>query len=553
MAVASNTARRFDYDWLRVLLTFLVISFHSAIIFGTSSYYVKNYTPRYLHEQLFRSAYERGQETQLPLDRLPQVQQLVSQSGKLQGLFKSLSADRGRILVLYGLELGDGFRYYDSTFEGIDALTQLLKVGGWRSRVLLPREASTEIWRRRTTVSAQSFADFERSAPTKEFLVVDWASLTESDQLPRLLNRIDATGSRALFLGMPHQEVAASGWVLWLDQWFMMTFFFISGASTWYALRRRTALQYVVERIQRLLIPFLVGCAVVCPFLVYFVQLDRLDFQKSFFAFYPLFWSSPYFQWGHLWFVLYLFVFSLLSLPLFLLLRNEVLQAQLEKFKALIEKPAVIFLFAIPLMIVEGSLRPGWPNGNQNLTNDWANFFLYLLYFVYGYFLTSDQRFSKAIEHHQRVSVTLGLLGIILIFALWMTGNIPDYYYWPGCILYQAFRGLNTWFLVLAVLGLAHRYLNMNHPFLEYTAEAAYPVYIVHQAVLVGLAFFVVRWPFSPILKYLAILIGTLVLSFSLYELLIRRIQITRFLFGAKGGTRQRILIKVVDEPSANS
>jgi glucans biosynthesis protein C len=107
--------------------------------------------------------------------------------------------------------------------------------------------------------------------------------------------------------------------------------------------------------------------------------------------------------------------------------------------------------------------------------------------------------------------------------------------------------------LVLAVLGLACRYLNRNHPFLEYTAEAAYPVYIVHQAVLVGLAFFVVRWPLLPIFKYLAILLGTLVLSFSLYELLIRRIQITRFLFGAKSGTRQRVIIKAIDKPSANS
>jgi surface polysaccharide O-acyltransferase-like enzyme len=548
----TATPRRFDFDWLRVLLTLLVLSFHGAIVFGASSYYVKRYAPRYEREQQFREAYERGKGTQLPLNRLPQVRRLALQTGARRPLFDAIAADRGRILVFYGLELGDGFRDYGSTFEGVDALARFLRAGGWASRVLAPEGTLTQAWKRHAAVAAQSFAEYGRSAPTREFLVIDWASLTEGDQLTRLLARIEATGSRALFLGTPRHEAVASSWVLLLDQWFMMTFFFVSGASAWYALRRRTAWQYVAERVRRLLIPFVAGCALVCPFLVYFALLDRLDFRRSFFEFYPQFWSMAYFQWGHLWFVLYLFVFSLLALPLFLGLRREALQPSVARLATLIDKPGALFLLAIPLMIVEGALRPSWPNGNQNLVDDWANFFLYLLYFIYGYFLSSDEQFGRAIDRHWRTAAALGLFGTACIFGLWTTGNTPDYYYWPGCVLYQAFRGLNTWFLVLAVLGFARRYLNVHHPFLKYAGEAAYPVYIVHQAVLVGIAFAVVRWPLPSTLQYLAILLGTLTASLALYELL-RRIPGARFLFGIKGGTQPPAGNASVNKPASNA
>jgi hypothetical protein len=73
-----------------------------------------------------------------------------------------------------------------------------------------------------------------------------------------------------------------------------------------------------------------------------------------------------------------------------------------------------------------------------------------------------------------------------------------------------------------------------------YLSEAVLPIYVLHQPVLVALAFAVLSWPVHPVLKYLAIGLGTLVAVVAAYELLIRRTRPTRLLFGVRAGRRPR-------------
>jgi hypothetical protein len=64
--------------------------------------------------------------------------------------------------------------------------------------------------------------------------------------------------------------------------------------------------------------------------------------------------------------------------------------------------------------------------------------------------------------------------------------------------------------------------------------EAAFPVYVPHMPVLTALAFSIVRWN-APILAQFALVIaGTAVVTFAVYEIIVRRLRLTRFLFGLK-------------------
>jgi peptidoglycan/LPS O-acetylase OafA/YrhL len=324
--------------------------------------------------------------------------------------------------------------------------------------------------------------------------------------------------------------------ILFVHQWHMPLFFFLSGAGTWYALSSRTVGEYVIERFRRLFIPFLFGTLVIVPPQVYYRLLSNKDYQDSYIHFYPQFFNGirpqGNFEWGHLWFVIYLFVFSLIALPLFLHLRQKANQ-DLLKLAMFLEKPGAIFLLALPLAIIEGALRPRWL-GFQNLYDDWANFFLYIFYFIYGYLICSDARFGQAINRHLKISLIMAISSISVMFGLWANNMLPNRGYSVGYVLYQMLRGVNSWFWVVALLGLGRRYLNFNNSLLQYASEAAYPLYILHQTIIVAIAFYVVRWNISISEKFFVISTASLVATIVLYDLLVKRINVVRFLFGLK-------------------
>ena len=330
-----------------------------------------------------------------------------------------------------------------------------------------------------------------------------------------------------------------NGFVLFVHQWHMPLFFLISGAGAWFALSYRSAKQYVQERWQRLFIPFLFGTLILVPPQAYLHLLSHSPYKQSYWQFYPEFFKGirPYgnFEWGHLWFLIYLFTFSLIALPLLLHLRRPDARSTLADW---VSKPGVILLMALPLAAIEGILRPHWA-GFQNLYDDWANVCLYLLYFICGYLIGSEARFGVAIDQHLSVSLALAVLCMGLFLGLWQSDLVPDRAYSADYVLYQCFRGCNTWIWVIALLGLGRRFLNFNSRLLAYANEAAYPVYLLHQTVLITIAFYVVRWDLGVMTKFWIISTASLSATISLYEVLIRRFNLPRFLFGLKPINRQ--------------
>lgn len=338
--------------------------------------------------------------------------------------------------------------------------------------------------------------------------------------------------------------------ISFIHQWHIPLFFLLSGAATWFALGHRTGTEYVINRFQRLFIPFLFGTLVLVPPQIYCRLLSYSDYQESYFRFYPQFFNGirpeGNFEWAHLWFVIYLFVFSLIALPLFLHLRGAGADLIL-KLSISMEKSGVILLLALPLALVEAGLRPRWL-GFQNLYDDWANFCLYLLYFIYGYFFCSDSRFGEAIDRHTGIALVLAVTCMLTLLSFWETG-LPEQGYSLGYILYQLLRGFDSWFWVVAFIGLGRRYLNFTNKLLQYASVASYSFYLLHQTVIVIIGFYVVRWNAGVTEKFLAISTTSLVATIVLYELLIRRNNLARFLFGLKPISSQPVLA----QPSATS
>ena len=109
--------------------------------------------------------------------------------------------------------------------------------------------------------------------------------------------------------------------IWFLSLWMMPVLFLISGMNSYYSLENRTPKEYMRERYTKLLIPFLASLFLICPIISYFRAIFIESFRDNFVHFYPLFFGKAYPQgnlsWWHFWFLIYLFVFTLILRPFF--------------------------------------------------------------------------------------------------------------------------------------------------------------------------------------------------------------------------------------------
>lgn len=318
------------------------------------------------------------------------------------------------------------------------------------------------------------------------------------------------------------QKSRASSYVsLFIEHWFMPLFFILAGAASWFALRRRSGGQYVKERFKRLLIPYIFGLLVIVPPQIYFDLRANARFSGSYIQFYPLFFDPAYtggtFDMGHLWFILYLFVFSLVALPLFLYLRRESGQRLMGRLAGFFTRPGVIFLLAIPIMAADYVLLHFYPNPVYFIT-----------FFLYGYILMADPRLEEVIDRHKGVALILG----VAVYVVWISMVTMDVIHpeW----LQPIWRSLINWFCLIALLGYGKQFLNFTSGFLRYFSEAGYPLYIIHQTVIVIIGFYVVRWDAGVLVKLATIVVASFVITTVVYDVLVKRTNVTRFLFGMR-------------------
>jgi glucans biosynthesis protein C len=318
----------------------------------------------------------------------------------------------------------------------------------------------------------------------------------------------------------------------WLHRWRMPLLFFISGAGTYFALQRRSYGTYAGERFRRLFVPLVFG-------------LFRGRFTDSYLDFYPnVFEFHPYetggtggaFSWHHLWFVLYLFLYSLLSIPLFRWLQSEEGQRFTDRVGRLIDKPGSALWLAVPLLINDVILGGFFPRETNALIDDWATFGKYLLLFWGGYLLTSRRAFWQLITDQRRIFLAATLVCTVFYYGsrVLFGADIID-----TTVLSRTLFSFNslcmTWFSVLATIGYGHRYLNYNHSLLSHLTEAVYPFYILHQTAIVVIGFwFLKNTSLGVYSGFLVISLLSGLVSVGIYWFLIRPFRVMRLLFGVK-------------------
>ena len=341
-------------------------------------------------------------------------------------------------------------------------------------------------------------------------------------------------GGGTWHLNSAEQSFAAMLFIGWLDMWFMPLFCLLSGVGAWYALGSRDNGRFLLERVKRILVPlYTVGLFVLLPPQFYFEIVSNHGYRGTLWATLPRYFrglADFSLDWpggvvnlpfsGHLWFLQYLFLISVLALPLLRHLRSDRGRRLIGGLARLCVRPGGIFLVLVPVLLVRIGLRSVF-HGEHT----WADFLEFLVFFVIGYVLTADPRFTESIRKHGRLCLVLG----VLCFAVEGLFVVRLGYGYPGgepfsilFVLFEAAMSVGRWSWIVFVLSLGAKHLDFESKLLAYGNEAVLP------------------WNVGIPLKLVTITLISFAIIMAVYELGVRRFRVMRFLFGMRPKARSK-------------
>jgi peptidoglycan/LPS O-acetylase OafA/YrhL len=322
-----------------------------------------------------------------------------------------------------------------------------------------------------------------------------------------------------------------------LDPWHMPLLFLLAGQSAWLALGRMTGRRYIIDRLRRLLIPFVVGVVAVVPLGQYAAARHHGTSGGSLADFWPRYWAGVVdtdlagftggFAIAHLWFLAVLFMITVVSLPLLAYWRTPDGVAQRQRLTRIATQPLV--LGALPLIGGLSLLPSLWIAGRAPA--------YYLLMFVAGVLMASDPAIEEALVTRRRVWLGLGVVLLLAPIAAYASGWAQP----PNLILDAVRYAGASWYLVLGFLGFARRHTSTPGTWLHYWNEAGMPFYILHQPVLVISGYWLMAQPLPAEVSFVGLVAVTALVSSGLYHLVIRHVNWLRWAFGLRSQSGRAI------------
>lgn len=284
--------------------------------------------------------------------------------------------------------------------------------------------------------------------------------------------------------------------IVFFSPYFMPLLFLLAGISTRYALKKRMGREYLAERVKRLVIPLLFGTIVLMPVMTYIADLFHNSYSGGFIRHYVVFFTKftdligadGGFSFGQFWFILYLFIISVVSLGIITLFKKLPLKR---------EKP-IPFLFMLLLGLPLPLLNSLLSIGGKSLAE-------FTYFFLLGYYVFSDDGIIEKTEKSRWILLAIGLTATILNVYLFIWSD-KDYN-----LLNTIASFVSKWFMVLALIGLAKRYLNFSGKVSEHMSRLSFPFYIWH---FIWVVVFQYLLYFLVGNNTLILFIGTLSLSF---------------------------------------
>ena len=320
-------------------------------------------------------------------------------------------------------------------------------------------------------------------------------------------------------------------WMKLTEPWRMSLLFMVSGAATSYMLKSGPSLGLLRRRSAQLLLPLVIGMVLVVPPQSYFQVIQKFNYSGGYLDFLGLYFSRyrgfcsngqclilP--TWNHLWFLPYLWIYTLLACGLL-----AVWPAALRSASWIFESAfRGVWLMALPIILIlvtRLALFERFPSTHA-LLGDWFNHTIYLGMFVCGAALAASSTLWGRLASTRWVALFMAVaFWAVLVFVR------------PAKPFEHAVVAIYQWSALVAAFGFAITHLNRDWPLRQLLTEAVFPVYILHQTVIVVGSQFLLPLQLKPAVEGPLIIALTFVLSYAGY-VFIRQFGFLRPWFGLK-------------------
>ena len=299
--------------------------------------------------------------------------------------------------------------------------------------------------------------------------------------------------------------------------WFIMAFiniwripllFIISGMAVCFSMKRRNWKEMFKDRGLRIMVPYIFGVFVICPI--------SILFQSIYYGGEISYTPNP----GHLWFLNNIWVYFCCLIALFVYLQKNPDNLLLNFLKKIFMYRLGIYIMVIPFIIEAILITPDSYSSYAYSIHGWA---LGLICFLTGYiFILLKENFWEAVSRVKNTTLIFAfLLYLVRVFLL-------------EFVEFHPLTAIESYSWMISIFGYGAKFLNKQSTRLSYLSTAVYPIYILHMPLQFFFSLFIIPWEIPAILKLILIIMSTLISSFAIYDLVIKRLKWIRPLFGLK-------------------
>lgn len=340
--------------------------------------------------------------------------------------------------------------------------------------------------------------------------------------------------------------------MLMLNRWRMPLIFLISGMALSLVEHKINTISLLKMRFLRVFIPLVIGMYLIVPPQLFYELVQNQGFTGSYWSFwnfyidtntnqYPNYNHGPLglLTWNHLWYLAYLWHYTLV----YLLLRPLLNRINWEKISPKIGIGSLFLVTLILITCFNYFLKSEFPKTNA-LVDDWYNHSIYFSIFALGYLLPKLKNAWEGMIQFRRKFLVGALIGYACTLIL-HNDRLTNFLYDNGINAAEVGSHLEIiiaiWVIIsanvicwlFALVGYAGKYLTRSNRFLRYMNEAVLPWYILHQTLIVIFAMWLAKYSLGPFVEPLLLIALTFTGCFVGYEI-IKRNKITRFMFGMK-------------------
>lgn len=326
--------------------------------------------------------------------------------------------------------------------------------------------------------------------------------------------------------------------MLALNPWRLSLLFLVSGFASRNLLEKLGRPDsFLMSRTKRLLIPLFFGIFFIVPAQPWVEMVVKYGYSGGFLQFY----TQEYFRfgemhgivlptWNHLWFVTYLFVYTiLLALPAVIL--HSRASCMQRAFDRSFSGYGLLLVPVLILFAIRQWLYPVYDESHA-LVGDWAAHALYGFAFLFGFGLARSAPAWVSIRQHYRLVLAMTIIGGAIFLA---TARMPDEALGDSLFACARLaRSIFAWGMIISLIAIADRYWNHDRPSRMMLVEAVFPFYIIHQTIIVLVYYWLMPLHLHWVADF-AVIVLTTVAGCGLFYRIGRKIPGFRMLIGLTG------------------